>query len=107
MSLEDVWRCAAADLGLDIIAPFVLEFGPGREVAAVAVVRGFGAPKGMLLFRTFADVSHAVAEVAQQGYGFSVLEDPRPGERYDPDVIIEILRDWGWCGDPNRIPAWL
>ena len=45
-----------------------------------------------------------VSELLEQGFGFSVMDDPLPGHGYDREDMIEVLRDWGWVGVGEEPP---
>jgi hypothetical protein len=32
------------------------------------------------------------------GYGFSVLDEPQPDEKFDLNAFKEMFLDWGWSG---------
>ena len=106
-TLEDVWRFAARDLGLDVEVPFQLNLPSGEHLSAAVLLRKFGSAKGMALVRKYESVSSLRAELAECGYGFSVMSDPRPGSGYDRATIIEVVRDWGWTGPHGEYPDWL
>jgi hypothetical protein len=103
-TLEDLWRAAAADLSLDIEAPFELVLPSGARITARVLVKGYGAERGMLLVGRYADVAHHASELLEQGFGFSVMDDPLPGHGYDREDMIEVLRDWGWVGVGEEPP---
>jgi len=106
-SLEDLWRAAALELGLDLVVPFRLVLPSGAEVSARVLVKGFGAKEGMLILSRYDDVRSSVKELAKEGYGFSVMSDPGPGEQFVRQDIVEVLRDWGWSGPPTDAASWL
>jgi hypothetical protein len=77
------WRAAAADLGLDVTAPFTVEDGSHSSAACIGWVTHFGSSRG-----TVAVGRHAANE----------------DSRYDRGLFIETLNDWGWHGDPSAVP---
>ena len=105
--LASAWERAASLLGLEIAAPFVATLTGGAQVAADVLVRRFGAPNGMLLITDYSKVRHNLDALRGAGFGFSVLEEPAEAEQLVLDEFVELLRDWGWAGDPEKEPAWM
>jgi len=97
--LGNVWRKAAADLGLRVTAPFVLST-PNGEFLFDVLVHDFGSERGMLLMERWSDEKAQAAKLL--GYGFSCLG----AGTYDRNGFIDVLQDWGWFGS-SPIPAWL
>ena len=56
-NLEDVWRFAARDLGLDVEVPFELNLPSGERLSAAVLLRKFGSAKGTALVRKYESVS--------------------------------------------------
>ncbi len=107
--LAQRWMAIANALDLRVIAPASILLPSGQRVDADALLPGFGGPRGMLLVTDDELVwTHRVAIVGA-GYGFSVLSDPGPRADVLPslDDVIDMLRDWGWEGDPGDEPAWM
>jgi hypothetical protein len=107
ISLEEKWRAAETDLSLSVAIPYDLVLPSGFHVHARVLVRCFGANVGMLIVSSFANVSAALTELVEQGYGFCVMDDPRMDEEYDRQTVIDVLSDWGWSGAEEERPAWL
>lgn len=101
------WLQAASILGLDVDAPSSVTLPSGDSVTADVLVRDFGAPAGMLIVRRYDEIRLRTSEVLSAGFGFSVMDDPRPTEAFDIETYVEVLRDWGWSGAPGGEPAWL
>ena len=103
------WIEIANALGLRITAPASIVLPSGERIGADALLLDFGGPRGMLLI-TDDDLvwPHRVA-IADAGYGFSVLSDPGPmaNSPPHPNEVIDVLRDWGWTGDPAEEPDWM
>jgi hypothetical protein len=101
-----VWREASQDLGLEFIAPFTLPDGEDT-LTYLGLLREFGGKRGtLIIFDELVDLENqsrlcGVAET--HGYGFSCIE---LGSSYDRANMIELLKEWGWCGLPDRTPAW-
>ena len=104
--LVQYWREAARDLGLDVEAPFVLLLPSGGEVRARLLLRHFGAVHGMLVVTDDEEIWCVRERVVAAGYGFSAMNEPRPGERYKWESFVAMLRDWGWSGPEAARPEW-
>jgi hypothetical protein len=91
------WREAAADLGVQIVAPYRL--GPR---AFAAWIPNFGSPSGTLIdwLTSRADWTAAAAE----GYYVSRL-NAESYRTYDRDLFVATLNDWGWHGQAPA-PSW-
>jgi hypothetical protein len=101
-----VWIKAAEILGFEVIAPYSATLASGTKVIASALVKGFGAPNGMLLVTDYSQVRSHLAALEESGYGFSVLEEPESTDPFDVEEFAEILRDWGWAGRKEDQPIW-
>ena len=100
------WREAALDLGLEIEAPFSLVVGNGVRVEARLLLKSFGNHNGMFIVTDFLTIQPFADEIVAAGYGCSTLSEPSERDRYDRDVWIELLRDWGWAGPEGLRPGW-
>jgi hypothetical protein len=60
----------------------------------------------MLIVRSYEEVQDMLEQLKQAGYGFSVLDEPHPGEDFDLESFREMFLDWGWAADESRKPAW-
>ena len=98
--LGQAWIEAGADLGLCVVAPFVLTTETGESLIYDAVVYDFGPERGMLLMEKWDESKARVA--AKNGYGYSCMD----ACQYQRGSAIEVLRDWGWSGAQTP-PAWL
>ena len=52
----------------------------------------------MLVFRKYDDVRLYAETLKRAGYGFSVLDEPQPDEKFDLNAFKEMFLDWGWSG---------
>ncbi len=107
MTLEELWAQAATDLGLEVDVPYTIRLPSGAFVNARVRLRNFGCDSGMLVVSDYSSISMLLDELTNQGYGFSVLDDPLPSEVYDREVFIEMLADWGWSGSSAELPSWM
>lgn len=107
--LLEKWMVARADLGLDIVAPFVLRLSADQELKADFLVTKFGGRQGMLIVTDYAQVKPYVDRLHSLGYGFCVLEEPRDSfnQTYDRETFVDLLSDWGWAGSQADKPQWL
>ena len=97
-----IWRQAAHDLGLKLIAPFKLA-DEDRTLSYPGLIPPFGSPMGMLVIVGLHYDDH-VRVAQQQGYGYSCFSED--SQSYDRDSFIDVLNDWGWSDSPNSVPAW-
>ena len=102
------WKSAAADLGLELEAPFEWTLAPGRRIRVPLLLHNFGGVEGMLILSRPAE-SEGVErdELSHAGFGYSVMSEPRRDEAYSRAVVIDVLSDWGWTGAAAERPAWL
>ena len=98
-ALATAWHRAAKDLGIDVVAPYLLD----EEFEFVALVRNFGSLKGMLILASWDERCATAAE--QHGFGYSCMDSPFY-ETYDRKLFVDVLTDWTWTGDPTTRPAW-
>jgi hypothetical protein len=98
--LGQSWLEASADLGVRVVAPFVLTTEAGEAYFYDVIIYDFGLVKGMLLMEKWDDTKAKVA--TEHGYGYSCM-DAGP---YDRESTLEVLQDWGWSGSaasPSRV----
>lgn len=103
---QELWR-ACAELGLRVDLGFRIGLPGVSEVVTIARVADLGALNGMLIVRSYADISAVKDALLEAGYGFSVLDEPNPGEEFDLESFKSMFRDWGWSGDLGKKPAWM
>ncbi|WP_051326939.1 hypothetical protein [Desulfatibacillum aliphaticivorans] len=60
----------------------------------------------MLIFTKSQEILPIWEDVADEGYGFSIMREPKEID-YDRNIMIEVLSDWGWSGMPEKKPEWL
>lgn len=107
VSLAAYWKTAAADLGIEVVTPFDYVTRSRRRLRFVALVRGFGPRNGMVIPTRWLQIADVQDELWKAGYGFSVMSDPRKGQAYVRENVIDVLADWGWNGAPELRPSWL
>ena len=103
---EWLWRACSA-LGVRAELGFRLVLQDGTEVHTIARLPDLGAPKGMLLLASYDQVHSHSQVLLDAGYGYSVLNEPRPQEDFDLDSFRDMFKDWGWSGEVTRKPQWM
>ena len=71
------------------------------------MVKGFGAPEGMLLIEDYYKIESHIDEIINMGYGFSVIDDAEENEEFIIEEFKEVLSDWGWSGTIANKPNWV
>ena len=103
---EWIWKACSAS-GLHAELDFTLTLPSGQQVIPVARIADLGAPNGMLLFRTYSDIGDSAQALLDAGYGYSVVDEPPPNEKFDLASFREMFRDWGWSGKLGGQPGWM
>jgi len=101
--VADAWRKAATDLGLQVQAPFELSDVDGSSVQFIAMVKGFGSPRGAVVC-SFTDWQSTRGLIQQHGYFASGLNLARYAQ-YERSLFVQTLRDWEWKGEAPA-PDW-
>lgn len=94
--LQDELSRAAIACGLEIKLDVPLRLPSGRTVVALVHIEGLGAKNGMIIVTSFDAVEELIDELAENDYGFSVMEESTMKESYDLGGYIEVFNDWGW-----------
>jgi hypothetical protein len=94
-------------LGLRIELDFSVVLPDGSQLMPAARLPDLGAPKGMLVFRSYREIQPITKIILETGYGFSVLDEPESNSDFDLDSSKEMFRDWGWAGAVGKKPAWM
>ncbi len=102
LHIADAWLDAADDLGISVISPFVPKDNNGEEYSFIALVKEVGSPKGTLIClpEQWDDFGYDVI-AEEQGYYCSGLY-PQSYSKYDKELFIETLNDWGWFGEKAK-----
>ena len=98
------------DLGINVIAPFMMTDSDGNIYTCIAWIPHFGRPSGTVVFHIDAidaidAPDGAIALAKMQAYFWSLL-NPTSYGRYDRQKFIDTLNDWAWFGDPAEAPSW-
>lgn len=107
--ISKAWAQAAEDLGIEVVAPYLVEFPEGGSRQFHALVKGFGRSKGTLigaLSESSSDAFYEDSAIADQsGCCFSQL-NPESYGIYNREHFIDTLLDWGWADSKNEPPDW-
>lgn len=91
------WITQACDaLGLRADIGFSIVLSDGYELHTIARIRDVEAENGMLVVCNYDEVQPYEDELAQAGYGYSVLDEPLANEIFDPETYKDMFIDWGW-----------
>jgi glycosidase len=96
------WLEAAKDLGIRVVAPFVLRSSAGDTVYEAHIL-DFGGPKGTLVGVLEDDPPWKDGRKMHGYYGSNLAPSYR---HYERQYFIETLNDWQWFGDDDIRPPW-
>jgi RNAse (barnase) inhibitor barstar len=100
------WERAAKALHVEIDGPTSVKISPTVVLEAEMLVRGFGAPRGTLVFRYTDQYPPYFGLLRERGLTASSFGPYRYGVECDLADMVDVLGDWGWCGvGPD--PPWL
>ena len=77
--------------GLDVAAPFELVVN-GKTQNFQCLIRGYGAPSGMVIDKTWSKIFAVMPELSKLGYGYSCFDIEASN---DPAGFAAVLKDWG------------
>ena len=104
--ITGLWREAAHDLKITVVAPFSAVGPRGESIAALVWLRDFGSPRGALVC-TSDDPDNLAVRGLEWGYDVVAYDAPAYPSRYDRRLFMRILADLGWEGRPAERPPWL
>ena len=105
-AIAKAWREAASDLAIEVIAPYQITDSSGYVLAdSIALVKHFGSPEGTVIFERHKPLDDVLPHAEAQGRFCSMLDSLSYG-RYNRDLFLDTLNDWGWYGDPKQRPTW-
>jgi|SRR5579864_6194548 len=97
------WAQAAADLGIRVTTPFTLIDNTGKPTLFEAHIPDFGGPKGAVVGNKESDDEHSELRKRHGYFSSNLYESYR---RYDRELFIDTLNDWGWFGEKGKEPSW-
>ena len=97
------WRFAAQDLSFEFTSPFSAMVKGGCSVKFLGLVHHFGANVGMLIRGKSSGIVDGFWP-ADEEYGLSELW--KSYCKYDRELFIDTLEDWGWRGPMAMRPSW-
>lgn len=100
------FRRSADALGVEIEGPVQVGLGDGTVITADMLVKGFGAPVGTLVTPLSEQLQGRRKALSAQGLTASSFGPYDHGEEESVEGMVELLSDWGWCGD-GPPPPWL
>ena len=101
------FRRASADLDIEIREDHEVQLTSGYRLVVPIFVPWFGGEKGTVVVPEYGEIEGGADELVNEGYGYSVLDEPREDEGYTREVFIDILSDWGWSGSSSARPQWV
>jgi hypothetical protein len=101
IEISNAWIQAAADLKIRVVAPFTLATIDGKSMLFEAHILDFGGPKGLIVGNEESEFGGARKAC---GYYYSNLYSGY--RRYDRQLFIDTLNDWGWFGGKGVEPTW-
>ena len=105
-SLFDSWSPTANRLGVEVRGPLRITLPDGTQLQAGLHVPRFGAEKGTLVFSD-TSLLHHYEELLSMGYSYSIFGTPCEGDDISDADMVDILKDWGWCGPADERPNWI
>jgi hypothetical protein len=104
--LAKAWVDAANDLGIEIVAPYqVIDLVTQTNVDCIAWVKSFGSLRGTVVVGRHSQSEEIRSLVTVQGMFCSFIDEISYG-RYERQLFVETLNDWGWYSMSIRAPNW-
>ena len=100
--LIEAWKEASKELGIEIETPFFLQMD-GRVIKYDLLIKNFGSKNGTLILTTNETNEYEIAE--KLGFYYSAL-NPYHYSKYDKELFIDTLTDWGYFGIFENKPDW-
>lgn len=104
--LVDAWREAANDLGIRVVAPYLLRLPSGEEVACEAFIPDFGSTRGAIVLSEETERRERRALGKGDDLWTSVHPVKGTPRKYDRAAFIDELTDFGWFGQAEEAPSW-
>ncbi|OYY63892.1 MAG: hypothetical protein B7Y49_11770 [Sphingomonas sp. 28-62-11] len=96
--LVSAWKVAASVLGLQLVAPYLLDIADGTAIWVEGFLPDFGGSRGMI----FRGIS---CSAPPTDLYVSLISDAY--RQFDRARFVETLSDWGWYGAADERPGWL
>ena len=101
MELSDLkisWTDAAKDLGVSIDTSFLFN---GSEII---LIKSYGSKLGTLIVPIESRIKIDFEDLKNKGFYVSQLGDGY--KKYNKDLFIDTLNDWGYFGSESLKPIW-
>lgn len=105
-SIIDSWKDAERDLGISVSGPVNIRINDQISIRADMLVRNFGGRLGTIVVEDYSAIEPYVSAICAAGYFWSNFGPPTRQHAYDREMVIDVLRDWGWSGLPEDAPSW-
>ena len=103
------FREAGLQLGVEVVAPFQLPH-PERHTLCIAHLPHFSRRLGIVVLPTrppsFETDNQLRAHVEMLGYSPSFV-NVTVYQKFERDLFIDTLREWGFTGPTEKRPSWL
>jgi len=107
MTRAEALSSACATLGLTFEPSYIVQIDENVALKTLARIRELGDDNGMLILTRYDEVEPFTRRLADLGYGFAVLGEPKDTEAFDLDGYKRMFRDWGWTGALGSKPGWM
>ena len=98
----NAWEEASQDLKINLKTPFILETDKGK-IEYPLLVENFGRKNGTIIL----DLNDLDKFPEPEKYGFyRSAVNSALYFKYDRNLFIDTLEDWGYYGDINEKPNW-
>jgi hypothetical protein len=105
LQISQAWQEAQHDLGIEVELPFVFLASNSKSLTALVLIKKFGNSHGTIIISINDDFKSFFQEAETAGYYCSAL-NPLSYSKYNREIFVETLNDWGWYGDEDRKPTW-
>lgn len=101
-----LWRAAADDLGIRVIAPAELRDSDGEPFVCEAFVPDFGSPTGAVVVSAKTERRLRPRLRAPGDRLWLAVEPRQQASAYVRKHFIRVLEDWSWFGEAGAEPDW-
>jgi hypothetical protein len=103
--LRQQWRDVSAALGIEFVAPVIVDAHTGERIEFACLLPQFGTPRGMLIDVVAGYIEAAREAASIAGFRLSTMA-PETRLEVRPADFIECLVDWGWTAEGQDPPNW-